>query len=69
MTKFEVIEATDGWHVRLLSGLVDEVFETRDQAIAFSQTFVHDGASRARSEIEQGDMPLPMILGDVSGVA
>ncbi len=69
MTKFEVLEKTDGWHVRLISGLLDEVFENKNQAIAFNQTFISDGASCARSEIEQGDTPLPMIFGDVSGVA
>lgn len=55
MTKFEVLEKADGWHVRLVSGLLDEVFETRDQAIAFSQTFVRHNARAARSRIEQGE--------------
>jgi hypothetical protein len=67
MKNFEVIEAADGWHVRLTSGAVDQVFKNREEAIAYSQAFVHDGASHARSEIEQGDTPLPRITRNPSG--
>lgn len=63
MQRFEVVESKDGWHVYLSCGRVDVILPTRDEAIAFAQACVgDDGASAARSEIEQGDVPLPPLI-------
>lgn len=63
MQSFEIVESDDGWHVYLSCGRVDVILPTRDEAIAFAQACVgDDGASAARSEIEQGDVPLPPLI-------
>ena len=63
MTQFEVMESDDGWHVYLSCGRVDVILPTRDEAIAFAHACAgEDGASPARSEIEQGDTPLPPLI-------
>lgn len=59
MRQFDVVESNDGWHVYLGRKRADVVLRTRDEAIAYAQACVRDGASAARSEIEQGDVPLP----------
>jgi hypothetical protein len=63
MQQFEVVESKDGWHVYLSCGRVDVILPSREEAIAFAQACVgDDGASAARSEIEQGDTPLPPLI-------
>ncbi len=49
----------EGWHVTDdLSGRT-AVFQTKDEAIAWSAAIVVDGMSAARAEAERGDQPLP----------
>jgi|GEM_PF-5240222 len=49
----------EGWHVKDdISGRT-AVFQTKEEAIAWSAAIVVDGMSAARAETGRGDQPLP----------